>query len=265
MSIELGIVRFRESESMKQIREMYERLTPIREKQEQIKNLMKSHSGFESLNEVYQRMYGTIGNTFFNNTIPAYLAISRMGLAGMKEDRMNLENFTGSRVFEWKRENEWVEPEIIPTNDINQKNSNEFNLDKKIKISLTCSQFEEFEAEFKEHFNPEQHSDLHILLKGGNIKNKLIFNDNQNKLIELFRRLYYNDFVFDTKTGLAKWLCANFKFRIKHSGEIRNLKHYSVWEILSKGRGEARRQIRICTFNWLPYKKQDSLAIKAGN
>ena len=44
---------------------------------------------------------------------------------------------------------------------------------------------------------------------------KITFMSNQNRLVEVFRRLKYNGFLFETWTGIRNWLCNNFLYLSK--------------------------------------------------
>ncbi|NTV47903.1 MAG: hypothetical protein HGB11_15600 [Chlorobiales bacterium] len=101
-------------------------------------------------------------------------------------------------------------------------------------------------------FKEDDHALLMKLLQGETAERKLFFNGNQNRLVEVFRRLKYNGFLFETWTGIRDWLCNNFLYLSKT--EVRNLNPQSVWDILSKAKGEPSPKSRICRFVWLPYR-----------
>lgn len=90
-------------------------------------------------------------------------------------------------------------------------------------------------------------------LNGKNLKTKLLFNHNQNKLVEVFKRLKYNGFIISAPTEINKWLCSNFCYNYKGQ-EIRNFNHSTVKDILTKEKGEPTKKERICEQDWLPYK-----------
>jgi len=101
-------------------------------------------------------------------------------------------------------------------------------------------------------------NELKIALKGEKLKQPIVFTYSQNKLVEVFRRLKYNGYIPNKTSEIRDWLCANFHFRFKRGQieEVRPLKPDTVWDILSKGRGEPTKRERICFENvdWLPYK-----------
>ena len=106
--------------------------------------------------------------------------------------------------------------------------------------------------ELARFFSTEDHEPLMQLLLEGTSERKLFFKANQNRLVEVFRRLKYNGFLFETSTGIRDWLCNNFLYLSKTGA--RNLNPHSVWDILSKAKGEPSPKSRICKFEWLQYK-----------
>jgi len=72
---------------------------------------------------------------------------------------------------------------------------------------------EERSALFQElgrFFSTEDHEPLMQLLLGGISERKLFFKANQNRLVEVFRRLKYNGFLLETSTEIRDWLCNHF-------------------------------------------------------
>lgn len=121
-----------------------------------------------------------------------------------------------------------------------------------LRIHLNQVQFDELYRELCKFFDAGDHSDLKRLLQGGSIDRKITFLSNQNRLVEVFRRLKYNGFLFETSTGIRNWLCHNFVYLSKTG--VCKLNPHSVWDILSKSKGEPSPKSRICKFEWLPYK-----------
>lgn len=121
-----------------------------------------------------------------------------------------------------------------------------------LRILLDQDQFDELYRELSKFFDAGDHSDLKRLLQGGSIDRKIIFLSNQNRLVEVFRRLKYNGFLFETSTGMRNWLCHNFLYLSKTV--VCNLNPHSVWDILSKAKGEPSPRSRICKIEWLQYK-----------
>ena len=51
---------------------------------------------------------------------------------------------------------------------------------------------------------------------------KITLQSNQNRLVEVFRRLKYNDFIVETSTGIRNWICKNFMYRSKARVQVLN-------------------------------------------
>ena len=120
-----------------------------------------------------------------------------------------------------------------------------------LRIHLDQDQFDELYGEFCKFFDGGEHEDLKRLLKGEPIDRKITFLSNQNRLVEVFRRLKYNGFLFESSTVIRNWLCHNFLYLSKTGA--RKLNTHSVWDILSKAKGGPSPKSRICKFEWLQY------------
>lgn len=121
-----------------------------------------------------------------------------------------------------------------------------------LRIHLNKDQFDELYGELCKFFDAGDHGDLKSLLQGEAIDRKIIFLSNQNRLVEVFRRLKYDGFLFETSTEVRNWLCSNFLYLSKT--KPRKLNSHSVWDILSKAKGEPSPKSRICKIDWLQYK-----------
>jgi hypothetical protein len=126
-----------------------------------------------------------------------------------------------------------------------------------IKLNLTPERFADLLGCLEVFFDPSDRPLLKDLLQGHSVDHKLVFNGNQNRLVEVFRRLSYNGFLHDSSTALRDWLCRYFSYRSKTG--VAELSRNSVWDILSKAKGEPTVKSRICMFEWLPYQTQASL------
>lgn len=126
-----------------------------------------------------------------------------------------------------------------------------------IKLNLTAEQLAELLGCLEVFFDPTDRVALKALLRGKSVSQKLVFNGNQNQLVEVFRRLSYNGLLHESWTTLREWLFGHFAYRSKTG--IADLSRNSVWDILSKAKGEPTGRSRICTFDWLPYKTQAAL------
>jgi hypothetical protein len=126
-----------------------------------------------------------------------------------------------------------------------------------IKLNLKAEQLAELLGCLDVFFDPADRAALKALLQGQSVSKKLVFNGNQNQLVEVFRRLSYNGFLHESWTALRDWLFRHFAYRYKMG--IADLSQNSVWDILSKAKGEPAGKSRICNVEWLPYKTQAAL------
>ena len=118
-------------------------------------------------------------------------------------------------------------------------------------ISINSDIIDKLYAKLKTYF-PKREKDLKKVLKGKQNSEPLIFPHNQNKFVEVFRRLKYNDYLLNTPTEIKDWICDNFKR--KKGEEVMPFNPTTVWDILTKGKGEPTKKERICIVDWLPYK-----------
>jgi hypothetical protein len=103
---------------------------------------------------------------------------------------------------------------------------------------------------------PEMGDELEKALNGEQLKKPLQFPHNQNKFVEVFKRVKYNGCLLSTSTEIRDWICSNFTFRYKRGDkiEIRDFNKSTVWDILTKDKGEPAKKERIFDCEWLPYK-----------
>ncbi len=108
-------------------------------------------------------------------------------------------------------------------------------------------------SELKGYF-PNKEAELLKALQGEQLSEILLFPHNQNKFVEVFRRLKYNGFLLNTDTETKNWICTTFQFVKKGFAEPQPFNESSVWDNLNKGKGEPTKKERICITEWLPYK-----------
>lgn len=151
-----------------------------------------------------------------------------------------------------------INPELGTNNP--EENKPVINKLEKFKNSIIYKNDEiikKIHSELKGYFlNSEQ--ELLNLLEGEQVLEKLYFPHNQNKLVEVFRRLKYNGFILSNDTEIKNWICSNFMFRKQKFEEPQSFNENSVWDILSKGKGEPTKEQRIY-IEWLPYKNKIQL------
>lgn len=127
-----------------------------------------------------------------------------------------------------------------------------------LKITITPSVIMEIIPQIEHLF--EQKEYLSETLAGKTSKTKLKFNGGQNQLTELFRRMCYNNHISENKRHVAKWMSENFKYYDPKGKTHVDFNEVTVYEILTKGKGEARKSKRICNIDSLPYKSNSQLS-----
>lgn len=123
----------------------------------------------------------------------------------------------------------------------------------KLIIFKDSETIEKIHSELKGYF-PNKEAELLRVLQGEQLSELLLFPLNQNKFVEVFRRLKYNCFLSNTDTETKNWICTTFQFVKKKFAEPQPFNESSVWDILNKGKGEPTKKERICITKWLPYK-----------
>lgn len=118
--------------------------------------------------------------------------------------------------------------------------------------------------ELKGYF-PNKEAELLKALQGEQLSEILLFPHNQNKFVEVFRRLKYNGFLLNADTETKNWICKNFQFVKKGFAEPQPFNESSVWDNLNKGKGEPTKKERICNTEWLPYKSPSQLIKETKN
>jgi len=122
---------------------------------------------------------------------------------------------------------------------------------------------EKIHSELKGYF-PKKEAELLKALQGEQLSEILLFPHNQNKFVEVFRRLKYNGFLLNNDTEIKNWICTTFHFEKKGFNEPHPFNENSVWDILNKGKGEPTRKQRI-TIEWLKHKTPDQLKKETEN
>ena len=100
---------------------------------------------------------------------------------------------------------------------------------------------------------PDNEKQLFEVLEGNKNENYLYFPHNANKLVEFFGRVKYNGYILSEKTEIKEWICSNFVYKNKNNPTPQKFLKSTVWNILSKRKGEAAKYERICIVEWLPF------------
>ena len=123
-------------------------------------------------------------------------------------------------------------------------------------ISFNNSEtIERLHSELKGYF-PNKENEFKKALKGHLLQEPLLFPHQQNKFVEVFKRLKYNGYLINTPKEINTWICSNFSYQYQRGDkkEVRNFNYSSVHDILTKDKGEVTKKERICNVDWLPYK-----------
>jgi len=119
-------------------------------------------------------------------------------------------------------------------------------------------------SELKGYF-PNKEAELLKALQGEQLSEILLFPHNQNKFVEVFRRIKYNGFLLNNDTETKNWICTTFQFVKKRFAKPQPFNQNSVWDNLNKGKGEPTKKERICITEWLPYKSPLQLTRETEN
>ncbi len=111
--------------------------------------------------------------------------------------------------------------------------------------------------ELKGYF-PGHEQGLLKALQGERLKEPLLFPHNQNKFVEVFKRLKYDGYLISTPAEINEWICSDFSYRYKKGDKTgnRDFNRSTVSDMLTREKGEPTRKERICVVEWLPYKNQ---------
>lgn len=114
---------------------------------------------------------------------------------------------------------------------------------------------EKVHAELKGYF-PNKEAELLKALHGEQLTEILLFPHNQNKFVEVFKRLKYNGYLLSTPKETKDWICSTYAYQYQKGNkkEVRKFNTSTVHDILTKDKGEPTKNERICIVDWLPYK-----------
>ncbi|WP_162415603.1 hypothetical protein [Cyclobacterium roseum] len=113
-------------------------------------------------------------------------------------------------------------------------------------------------TELKGYF-PNKEAELLKALQGEQLSEILLFPHNQNKFVEVFKRLKYNGFLISTPKEINTWICSNFAYvrKLGDKKEVKNFNESTIKTHLTNSAKEREAEPtpkeRICTPNWLPH------------
>ena len=123
-------------------------------------------------------------------------------------------------------------------------------------ISFTNTEIiESLHNELKGYFLGKE-VELKKALQGEMLTEFLLFPHNQNKFVEVFKRLKYNNYLLSSPKETKNWICSNFNYQYQKGNkkEVREFNTSTVHDILTKDKGEPTKKERICIVDWLSYK-----------
>jgi hypothetical protein len=191
----------------------------------------------------------------FNAINQGFVTIEMLG--GDLEFYLKKETAQPQRVIDWLIE---AEHDLPPQPIVKQKPGPNGKL-----ITFKNSEtIEKIHSELKGYF-PNKEAEFLKALQGEQLSELLLFPHNQNKFVEVFRRLKYNGFLLNTDTETKNWICTTFQFVKKGFADPQPFNESSVWDNLNKGKGEPTKKERICITEWLPYKSPLQLTRETKN
>lgn len=185
--------------------------------------------------------------------------------SNISEKEINIELINYQKHLQGKREQIYSdlvnEIQALPPQPIIKQKP---ELNEKLITFKNSETIDKIHSELKGYF-PNKEAELLKALKGEQLGEILLFPHNQNKFVEVFRRLKYNGFLLNSDTETKNWICTTFQFVKKGFAEPQPFNESSVWVNLNKGKGEPTRKERICITEWLPYKSPLQLTREAKN
>lgn len=152
----------------------------------------------------------------------------------------------------------------LKTSEPQQNEKQKPELNRKLITFKNSETIDKIHSELKGYFLNKE-AELLEALQGEKLSEILLFPHNQNKFVEVFRRLKYNGFLLNTDTETKNWICTTFQFVKKGFTEPQPFNESSVWDNLNKGKGEPTKKERICITDWLPYKSPLQLTRETEN
>jgi len=151
--------------------------------------------------------------TFFNQRLDTYKDSYKL----KEKIKLELEalkklpiNKTDYQILKDRYKEYLKQKQVIPP----QPGKNKHKLPNKIISIKNIETIEKLHNELKGYF-PNKEAELLKVLQGEQLTELLIFPHNQNKFVEVFRRLKYNGFLLNSDTETRNWICSAFVFNKK--------------------------------------------------
>lgn len=124
-----------------------------------------------------------------------------------------------------------------------------------VKLTFSSEETKEKTVSMLKGLFPNKSNELSKAIEGEELPEKIIFQANGNKFVEVFKRLKYNKILLNSSTEIKEWICLNFNFN--KLGNISTFNENYVWDVLTKQKSEPSKKSRICVFEWLPHIPQN--------
>jgi len=117
---------------------------------------------------------------------------------------------------------------------------------------------EKLHTELKGYFSNKE-AELLKALQGEKLTELLLFPHNQNKFVEVFKRVKYNGYLANTPKEINNWICLNFTYAKTKGNKktVENFNESTIKTILTnttkERQAEPTPKERICTPDWLPH------------
>jgi len=138
----------------------------------------------------------------------------------------------------------------------NQHKNTNLDISEKLISFNSPETIDKIHKELKGYF-PKKEKELLKALNGERLTERLLFPHNQNKFVEVFKRMKYNGLLISSYTEITSWLCNNFNFRYQKGEkiEVRPFNENSVRDIFKNSEKEPKKIERICKNDtFIPYK-----------
>ena len=140
----------------------------------------------------------------------------------------------------WNKELKALTPQPI----VKQKTE----LNGKIITFKNNETIEKIHSELKGYF-PNKEAELLKALQGEQLSEMLLFPYNQNKFVEVFRRLKYNGFLLNTDTETKNWICTTFSLLKEDLQNLNRLMKVQFGTILIRAKANRPKRNEFVLLN----------------
>src|SRR5690606_6144739 len=127
-------------------------------------------------------------------------------------------------VFDYGNIVKWLEEKKESVLKSGQDTKDKPELNESLILFSSPKIIDDLHNELKGYFQ-ESEAELLKALKGEHLNKFLLFPHNQNKFVEVFKRLRYNGFLCSTPKEINNWICSNFTY-IRTQGNKKEVKNF---------------------------------------